>query len=51
MSLGLNGSSAGAGGGHVCGSYTGTGSDITLTFDAPVKAMLISGNFYYNAFF
>lgn len=46
MSLGLNGSSAGAGGSNsVVGTYTGTGSSITLTFDAPVKAFIVNGLF------
>lgn len=45
MSLGLNGSSAGAGSGCVVGTYTGTGSSQTLTFDAPVKAMIIRSDY------
>ncbi len=45
MSLGLNGSSAGAGGGCVVGTYTGDGSNVTLTFDAPVKALIVTAPF------
>ena len=58
MSLGLNGSSAGAGGGCVVGTYTGDGSsNVTLSFDAPVKALIVtapfksgySGTYLFNA--
>ncbi len=46
MSLGLNGSSAGAGGGCVVGTFTGDGSsNVTLTFDAPVKALIVTAPF------
>lgn len=46
MSLGVMGSSAGAGAGPVVGTYSGTGSAKTLTFDAPVKSMIVTGDFY-----
>lgn len=46
MSLGVMGSSAGAAGSNcVVGTYSGTGSNVTLTFDAPVKAFIVNGKF------
>ena len=50
MSLGVMGSSAGAGGGCVTGTYTGNGNDVELTFNSPVKAMIISGAFAYSSY-
>ena len=44
MSLGVMGSSAGASAGPVVGSYTGDGSEVTLTFgDTPI-ALIITAN-------
>ena len=39
MSLSVQ--SGGSSASHAVGTYTGTGSDKQLTFDAPVKAMII----------
>lgn len=41
MSLGVQGTGAGGSTAHATGTYTGTGSAVTLTFDAPVQAMII----------
>jgi len=41
MSLGVMGTGAGGSTAHATGTYTGTGSAVTLTFDAPVQAMII----------